>query len=256
MKHFEVTDRFRGKVALITGAGSGIGRATALRLAREGAAVALADINAAGLAETARALPDAAPSYSITLDVADREACIAAVAEVLATSGKLDVLCNIAGIAPNCHFAELSAETWHRVIAINLHGVFYLCQAALPHLLASKGTIVNMSSSAGRVGQAYNSAYCAAKAGVLLLSKSLAVEFAAQGLRVNAVCPGAVATPLTQNFSAPDRANMALYERLSPLLPYMAEPEEIAAAVAYLASDEARFVTGAEFAIDGGQTAG
>jgi len=247
--------RFEDKVALITGAGSGIGRATALRLATEGDSVYLADINADALAETAALLPSSAPREAGVADVAKSDQCQRLVEDCVKAFGKLDVLCNIAGIAPCQHFVDISDEQWDRVVGINLSGVFYLCRAAMPHLVASRGNIVNMSSSAGRTGQAYNTAYCATKAGVLMLSKALAVEFAASGVRVNAVCPGGVTTPLTQAFRPPEQADMNLFMRLNPLLP-MAAPEEIAGAVAYLASDEARFVTGADFAIDGGQTAG
>ena len=247
--------RFEGKTALITGAGSGIGRAVSLRLAEEGASVYLADINEAGMAETAALLPENCTHHEFLLDVGDASACREVVDQVVTSAGQLDVLCNIAGIALCQNFTEISETDWQRVININLNGVFYLCQAAMPHLLESGGNIVNMSSSAGRTGQAYNSAYCAAKAAVLMLSKALAVEYAGRGVRVNAVCPGAVSTPLVHGFTPPEDANPELFARMLPLLP-MAEAEEIAAAVAYLASDEARFVTGIDFAIDGGQTAG
>ena len=245
--------RFTGKVALITGAGSGIGRATAVRLALEGANVYMADINGEALEETATLLPDGSDYRCGTLDVSDIEACQQLVADTIAEFGQLDVLCNIAGIAPTQHFADITEESWNRVVGINLNSVFFLCQAAMPHLVESQGNIINMSSSAGRTGQAYNASYGATKAAVLMLSKSLAIEFAAKGVRVNAVCPGAVSTALSKNFTPPEDADMNLFMRLMPLLP-MAEAEEIAAAVAYLASEEARFVTGIEFAIDGGRS--
>jgi meso-butanediol dehydrogenase/(S,S)-butanediol dehydrogenase/diacetyl reductase len=247
--------RFTDKVALVTGAGSGIGRATAIRLAQEGAAVYMADIDGDALEETVGLLPEGSQYRCGTLDVSDRAACKQLVADTVAEFGRLHVLCNIAGIATCEHFTDISEETWNKVIGVNLNGVFFLSQAAMPHLVESRGNIINMSSSAGRTGQAYNAAYCSAKAGVLMMSKALAVEFASKGVRVNAICPGAVSTSLSQNFQAPEDADTNLFMRLMPLLP-MAEAEEIAAAVAYLASDEARFVTGVEFAIDGGQTAG
>jgi meso-butanediol dehydrogenase/(S,S)-butanediol dehydrogenase/diacetyl reductase len=249
-------NRFENKVALITGAGSGIGRATAIRLAAEGASVFLADINGQALVETAQLLPAGSNSAQGVMDVADPAQCQKVVDDTMAEFGSLDVLCNIAGIALSKHLTDISVEEWKRVVDINLNGVFYLCQAAIPHLIESKGNIINMSSSAGREGQAYHAVYCATKAAVLMLSKSLAVEYAKQGVRANAICPGGVVTPLTQNFSVPDDADMGLFSRMLPLIEPMAEASEIAAAVAYLASDEARFVTGIEFAIDGGQTAG
>lgn len=247
--------RFENKVAMITGAGSGIGRATALRLASEGARLAISDINPAGLEETLALLPGAAEMHRASpLDVSDPGACRAAVADAAGHFGSLDVLCNIAGFAKPQRLGEVSDDDWQRMISVNLSSVFFLCQAAMPHLVATRGAIVNMASSAGLVGQIYNSVYCASKGGVVLLSKALAVEFASSGVRVNAVCPGGVKTPLSAGFKLPENADMNVAGRLWPLME-AAEPEEIAAAVAYLASDEARFVTGEAFAIDGGQTA-
>ena len=247
--------RFTDKVALVTGAASGIGRATALRLGSEGARLFLADINEEGLAETIAALGDKVESASFLLDVTDAGACQNAVDACINAYGRLDILANIAGIALCEHLTSITDEQWHRMVAINLDGVFFMCRAAMPHLVDSKGCIVNMSSSAGLVGQAYNSAYCATKAGVLMFSKSLALEFSKQGVRVNAVCPGSVNTPLVEAFGFPEGVDMALLGRLFPLLD-AAEPEEIAAAVAYLSSDEARFITGMALPIDGAQTAG
>ena len=248
-------ERFTGKVALVTGAGSGIGRATALRLASEGARVALADINERSLADTCAALAAGSEAISVVTDVRDSAACDAAVAACVDRFGQLDILCNIAGIALCQHLTDISDEQWQRVMDINLNGVFFMCRAAIPRLVESKGCIVNMSSSAGLEGQVYNSAYCASKAGVLMFTKALAIEFSKQEVRVNAVCPGMVKTPLTENFAMPDNADMQLMGKLFPLLEG-AEPEEIAAAVAYLASAEARFITGAALPIDGAQTAG
>ena len=247
--------RFDNKVALVTGAASGIGRATAIRLAAEGAAVFLADINQDGLAETVAALPAGSNSATFELNVTDSAACAAAVEACVSTMGKLDILCNIAGIAICDNLTNITDEQWHRAVGINLDGVFFMCRAALPHLLQSRGNIVNMSSSAGLVGQAYNSAYCATKAGVLMFSKSLAIEYGKQGVRVNAVCPGFVKTPLSANFNMPEDVDMDLMAKLMPLSEG-AEPGEVAASVAYLASDEARFVTGIALPIDGAQTAG
>ena len=248
-------ERFTGKVALVTGAGSGIGRATALRLASEGARVALADINEQSLADTLEALPTGSDAISVVTDVSDSASCAAAVDACINSFGQLDILCNIAGIALCQHLTDISDEQWQRVMDINLNGVFFMCRSAIPRLVESKGCIVNMSSSAGLEGQVYNSAYCASKAGVLMFTKALAIEFSKQEVRVNAVCPGMVKTPLTENFAMPDNADMQLMGKLFPLLEG-AEPEEIAAAVAYLASAEARFVTGAALPIDGAQTAG
>ena len=248
-------ERFKGKVALITGAASGIGRATALRLGEEGATLYLADINQAGLSDTVGLLPTGTAATTVCLDVTDSEACNQVVQDCVARHGQLDILCNIAGIALCKHLADISDQDWLRMVGINLNGVFFLSRAAMPHLIQSKGNIVNMSSTAGLGGQAYNSGYCAAKAGVLMFSKSLAIEFAKQGVRVNAICPGMVKTPLTEQFTLPEDVDMQLLGKMFPLLE-AAEPAEVAAAVAYLASDEARFISGVALPIDGAQTAG
>ncbi|MDO8861607.1 SDR family oxidoreductase [Haliea sp. E1-2-M8] len=248
--------RFDGKVAFITGAASGIGLATVARLGREGAKVYASDINAELLArETARLSGEGLDIHTRVLDVTDETDCRAAVEECLAKFGRLDILCNVAGMVLTKNFLDVSAEEWDWVMTVNTRSVFVLCQAAMPHLLETSGNIVNISSAAGLQGLPYNSAYCASKGAVLLLSKSLAVEFASRGVRVNAVCPGAVDTPLVKNIQIPEGADMALYGRMFPLTGYYAQPEEIAGAVAYLASDEAKFVTGSALVIDGGQTA-
>jgi meso-butanediol dehydrogenase/(S,S)-butanediol dehydrogenase/diacetyl reductase len=250
--------RFEGKAALVTGAASGIGLATAQRLAREGAQVFACDMSADKLQEEVGKLgAEGLQVRAHTLNVTDASACRAAVAAAVAACGRLDVLCNIAGIGQFKLFGDISMAEWDKIIAVNATAPFVMCQAALPHLLASKGNIVNMASSAGLVGIPYNAAYCASKGAILMLSKSLAAEFAGRGVRVNAVCPGGVNTPLTAGFntSIPEGIDPNLMTRIFPLTPFNAEPEEIAGIVAYLASDEARFVTGAAFSIDGGQTA-
>ncbi len=248
--------RFEGKVALVTGAASGIGRASAMRLAAEGAQVMLGDINKPGLEETAKSIVEAGGKAAIQVfDVSNADACRSCVSATIEKFGKLDVLCNIAGILNLTHFEDITDEQWNRIVGINLSSVFFMSQAAIPHLLKTKGNIVNMSSSAGLVGQVYNTHYCATKAGVVMLSKALAIEFGGRGVRVNAVCPGGVNTPLIENFELPEEADMNLVAKLFPLVDN-AEPEEIATVVAYLASSEARFVTGIAFPIDGGQTTG
>lgn len=248
--------RFEGKAAIITGAASGIGSASAKRLAAEGAKVMLADIHKPGLEETTKAIVDVGGQASMQVfDVSDAKACETCVRETVDEFGRLDVLCNIAGILKMAHFLDIIDEQWHRIVGINLSGVFFMCRAAIPHLLETKGNIINMGSTASLSGQVYNAPYCATKAGVVMLTKSMAIEFAGRGVRVNAICPGSVKTPLTKNLEFPENADMQLMSRLFPLLD-SANPEEIASAVAYLASEEARFVTGIAFPIDGGQTAG
>lgn len=247
---------FQGRVALITGAASGIGRAAALRFAAGGAHLYLGDVNADGLETVAGEIRAMGREVATeTFDVADAGACRAAVAAAVGRFGRLDVLCNIAGIVKAENLADISDEAWMRTVGINLNGVFFMCRAAMPHLLETGGNIVNMGSTAGLVGQAYNVPYCATKGGVVMMSKALAIEFAGRGVRVNAVCPGGVKTPLTDKFTLPEGADMKLVERLWPLME-MAEPEEVAEIVAYLASDKARYITGVALPIDGGQVIG
>lgn len=247
--------RFEGKAVLITGAASGIALATTKRLAGEGARVLACDINAELLQKEVKALVEQGLDVTArVLNVTDSADCNAAVAEAVARFGKLDVLCNIAGTLMFKHFTDLTDAEWAKVFAINVNGVFAMCRAAIPHLLETRGNIINISSAAGIVGTPYNSPYSASKGAVLMLSKALAVEYASRGVRVNAVCPGHVHTPMTSGVVPPEGADFALFGRLSPLVLPGADPAEIAGAIAYLASDEARFVTGSQFVIDGGQT--
>lgn len=247
--------RFNGKVALVTGAASGIGRASAVRLAQEGAKLLLADINAAGLETVATQLREAHGTEvtCFAFDATDMKSCREMVARAVARFDRLDVLCNIAGIAGGWHFTEMTDTQWRRMLTINLDSVFAISQAAIPALIASKGNIINMSSASAKQGQAYLAAYCASKAAVVALTTSIAVEFAADGVRANAICPGGVNTNIHATIQFPKDIDEKLMAKLYPLSA-IAEPEEIAAAVAYLASDEARYVTGIDFSIDGGQT--
>jgi len=248
-------NRFEGKVALITGAASGIGQATAVLLAEQGATVMLADINESGMAETAAKIDAFSGRCLRTVFNAMEEAdCVRIVAETVEQTGRLDILGNIAGVVSMYHLEELSADIWNRFMKINLTAPMFLCREAMPHLLKTEGCIVNMSSTAGVGGQAYNTAYVASKHGLLGMSKSLALEFAKQNVRVNAICPGGVETPLNDTIRWPENIDQSLIQRLFPVMDRMGAAEQIAAIFAFLCSEDARFVTGAGWLVDGGQT--
>jgi meso-butanediol dehydrogenase/(S,S)-butanediol dehydrogenase/diacetyl reductase len=251
-----MSERFEDRVAVVTGSASGIGEATAARLAAEGATVVAVDRDAVGLAATvAEIVEGGGRAEARELDVSDPDACGALVDGVVGDHGRLDVLANVAGVLRFAHATEHTRADWEQTLAVNLSGPWFLMQAALPPLEATRGNSVNVASAAGLVGQAYTSAYCASKGGLVLLTKSVAVEYAARKVRVNCVCPGQVDTNLLADFAFPDEADQRLLDKLLPLV-RGAAPEEIATLIAYLASDDARYVTGAAWPIDGGQTAG
>ena len=248
---------YQGKVVIVTGAASGIGRATAVRLASEGAKVICADINGDGAQKTADSLGgEGAPHLALGYDGSDAASCRDMVAKAAQSAGRIDMLCNIAGIMAWGPVARFSEDDFDKVLRVNLSSLYYLSKAAMPHLLATKGNIVNMSSAAGLVGIAYNSAYCAAKAGVVAMTKSMAIEFAAQGVRVNAICPTGVKTPMTGELDWPDDMDPALLMRNASKMGDMIDPEDVAASVAYLGSADARYITGVALPVDGAQTAG
>ena len=247
--------RFTDKVALVTGAGSGIGRATATRLASEGATVACLDVVAEAAEETASKIAaEGGTARSWRCDVSDEASVDAVVAEVLEAFGGLDALCNIAGVGKFHHSHELVKADWDRMLAVNLTGTMLMCRAALPSLIERRGAIVNTASSAGLVGQPYAAAYCASKGGVVLLTKALAVEYDHTGLRVNAIAPGMTDTPIIAGFGLPEGAD---YKKIFSLMPVLGAcaPEEIAGLFAFVASDEARNMTGSIIPLDGGITA-
>jgi NAD(P)-dependent dehydrogenase (short-subunit alcohol dehydrogenase family) len=233
--------RFEGRVALVSGAASGIGAAVSARLAQEGAKVVRSDI--------------AAMADGVRCDVTDPGSCRAAVDEVVSQHGRLDILVNVAGIGMARRIDEVTLEEWRRVIDVNLTGTFLLSQAALAPLLENRGAIVNMASVAGLRATPYNAAYCASKGGVIMLTKSMALELASAGVRVNAVCPASVDTPFLRNFRLPEGADMALLSRSVAPMGHLIDVAEVAAAVAYLASSDAANVSGTTLVIDGASTA-
>lgn len=245
---------FEGKVALVTGAASGIGLATAEELARRGAAVMLFDVNAEGARKAAdRITATGASAASFAGDVSDPKACEAAVKATVDTFGRLDVLINNAGGGKLEPIGNLTVEDWRWMQAINADGTFYMTKAALePMKMAGKAAIVNVASVHGLVGFVNHVGYTAAKGAIVNMTRTLGGELSSQGIRVNAVCPGVILTPLIR--STCDDEALAGFVKMHPI-GRLGEPNEVANAICFLASDEASFITGASLAVDGGYTA-
>jgi len=246
----------RGKAAIVTGAASGLGRATARKLAAAGADLLLADVNAAGLDETA-ALLDATEGRieCWVTDLAQQANCAPVVAAAVQAFGRLDALCNVAGIIVMCNAHEMSLDAFEKTMAINFHAPFHLIQAAIPHLLERNGAIVNVTSTAGVIGEAYAAAYCASKAALNQLTKALAMEYVHKPLRINAVAPGGMMTNIAAHLRMPEGADLTLVKRYSGLRGTV-EVDDVADMVAFLASDAARGYHGSIVTIDKGITAG
>jgi NAD(P)-dependent dehydrogenase (short-subunit alcohol dehydrogenase family) len=244
-------ERFEDKVALITGAGSGMGRAITRRLAEEGASVLAVDVDRSRLEDTKASCAGRVVIHQCDLGAPDE--CVDTVSRCIEEFGRLDVLGNVAGIYLAAHATETTQEQYRRVMAVNLDAYFFLAQAAIPHLLSSGGNIVNIASNAGLQGVPYSVAYCMSKGGVIQLTRSLAVEFLKTTLRVNAIAPAGTNTNIVASATFPTDMDPDLARRMGGLRG-LAEPEEIAGLFAFLASDEARSVTGSIYTIDNGLT--
>lgn len=247
--------RFEGRVVLVTGAGSGIGRDTVLRLAREGASLFCVDVDAAAAEATAKqAAALGATALARACDVSSAAQVEAAVAACIAELARLDGLCNAAGILHMANTHEHTLSAWERVLAVNLTGTFLTCRAALPHLLASRGAIVNVASTAGLRGMPWGAAYGASKGGVLAFTRTLAVEYAKRGLRANTVCPGSIDTPMSTNAEIPADADRELLARIVPL-DHARGPETVSGVIALLLSEDGAHMNGEDVRVDGGMQA-
>ncbi len=247
--------RFEGRTILITGAGSGIGRATARRFGAEGGRVYCADVDAASAEATAAAIREAGgEAAGSRCDVSDPEAVARTVDAAAARWGGLHVLCNVAGVGGFRRTSEVTFEEWNRFLAVNLTGQFLTCQRALPHILEAKGAIVNTASVAGLKSHPYSAAYCASKGGVVMLTRALAVEYGRKGVRINCLCPGGIETPFLSQFQLPQGVPEIALMRIAPLGRH-GKPDEVAGTIAFLASDDATYINGATIVVDGGMIA-
>jgi NAD(P)-dependent dehydrogenase (short-subunit alcohol dehydrogenase family) len=244
--------RYVGKAAVVTGTGSGIGRAVAQRLAAEGAKVACLDVNG----DSAKATADGigANAISFACDVSDWAQVEATIAEATKAFGQIDVLCNVAGIGGFANSHEVDPGLYAKMIAVNLTGTFLMCRGVLPQMVErGVGVIINTASTAGIMGQPWSAGYCSSKGGVVALTKALATEYDTP-IRVNAVAPGGVETNMYSAFIPPDGADWGRMKKMSRDNVDVAAPEELASLFAYLGSDEARYITGSIMVMDGGIT--
>lgn len=250
-----MADVLDGKIALVTGASSGLGRAVAEILTGRGAKVfgVARSKDTLHQAMTELTGSDGAGHYSAS-DVSDSAQCDAAVQACVDAFGGIDILVNVAGSHTIRHTADIADDDWAHDLAVNLNGPFFLSRAALPYLLSRGGNIVNVSSIAGLEGQAYSAGYCAAKHGLIGLTRAMAMEFTGKSLRVNAICPGGMMTPQVTGFTFPDGVDFDLIMKVASPRGLM-EPEDVAKMVAFLASDDASAIHGAVYSVDNGKMA-
>jgi len=239
--------RFKGKVAIVTGAGSGIGRSTALRMDAEGAILIIVDINEDELTKTKSMLTNA-ESTSKVLDISSP----VDINKFFKDIRKLDALINVAGILRFDNSHEVQIDDWNKILDVNLTGTFFMCSYALPLLLESKGAIVNVSSSAALGSHAWTAAYSASKGGISAFSKTLAVEYGMKGLNVNCVCPASIETPMSTNPNMPKDIDTRLLKKIMPLDGVNRSPDDIASTIAFLASEDAIHINGIDLRVDGG----
>jgi len=247
--------RFNDQVALVTGAASGMGKASAIRLASEGARIVIGDINVEGAQATAKLITKAGGTACVVgYDAADESSCMALVQTAANEHDRLDIVANVTGISGFYRLNELTGELWNRFIAVNLTSTMVICRESIAHLKKTRGCIINFASINARVPVACHAAYDASKAGVLAMSKSIAQEFISDGIRCNVICPGGIDTPMNVDNRMPEGMDFRLIGKLSsPLIPY-GQPEEIAGVVAFLASSDASYISGEQIVVDGALT--
>lgn len=246
--------RFDGRIVAVTGAGSGVGRAVAQRVAAEGAQVACLDLDQAGLDSTLELIGDAAAAYQV--DVTDAAALEAVATRATSELGVVDTVVTCAGIGRFDRSHEISPATWEKILSVNLSGTFFSIRAFLPGMIAAKkGTVVTIGSNAGIIAQPYSAAYCASKAGVIHVTKALADEYMKDRLRFVCVAPGSIDTPLQNQFAhaIPEGVDFREFSKIMPKWG-AASPEQIANVVTFLASDEADYMTGVVVPVDAGLT--
>ena len=243
--------RFKNKIAVVTGAASGIGKSTAIRLDSEGATVIIVDINENQLKETEKLLSNKNSSAKI-LDIANINDIKSFFQTLKKDYKKLDCLINVAGILRFDNSHEVQIDDWNKIIDVNLTGTFFMCNQALPMLLESKGSIVNVSSSAALGSHAWTAAYSASKGGISAFSKTLAVEYGIKGINVNCVCPASITTPMSTKVNLPKDIDDRLLTKIMPIDGVNRSPDDIASSIAFLASDDAIHINGINLRVDGG----
>ena len=256
-----MSSRLEGKVCVITGAGSGIGRASALLFAREGANVIVADVDRAGADETVKQIHAAGGTASVVIaDVTEPAAAQRLADETAQAQGRIDVLFNNAGISGVGTAHDTSVELWDKVMAVNVRGVFLVSKFVVPHMMQrKKGSIINMSSTIAEIGLAQRASYAASKGAVLALTRAMQVDYAPFGIRVNALLPGTIHTPFVEKYlreSYPNREDGLNAIRKRQLTSELGKPEDVASAALFLASDESSFVMGSGLFVDGGVRGG